>query len=116
MKSGFEEGVSISDDMSRIIGSDISGYDWEDTASWIGSSRFVYIVGRNANVIDFMESVIEKQAGPHGNETRVLRMINKADDPDHGATSRNEFSFFSKKPPNLCRSLQIVKAACNITV
>ena len=98
LKSGFEKGVRISDDMNQILGSDVPGYTWEQTPRW-ESSRFAYLVGRDRKVTDFMESVIERQVGPRGGETNVLRLINKADDPDHGSTSRNEFSFFAPKPP-----------------
>jgi hypothetical protein len=99
LKSGFEEGVRISDDMNRILGSDVPGFVWEKTPLW-ESSRFVYLVGRDRKLTDYMESVIERQVGPHGRETRVLRLTNKADDPEHPSTSRNELSFFAPNPPN----------------
>jgi hypothetical protein len=99
LKSGFEAGVSISDDMTRIVGSDVAGFDWGAINGW-ENSRFVYIVSSGKNPKDFMESYIEQAIGPHGNETMVLCLKNKADDPDHSATSRNEFSFFSDPPPN----------------
>jgi hypothetical protein len=99
LKSGFEEGVEISNDMTRIIGSDVAGYDWEAIPSW-SSSRFVYIVSAGKNLKDYAESFIEKTIGPKGNETSVLCLKNIADDPDHSATSRNEFSFFGEDPPD----------------
>jgi hypothetical protein len=47
-----------------------------------------------------MASLIETDIGPYGNKTHVLCMQNKMDDPDHGSTSRNEYSFFMKSVPN----------------
>lgn len=100
LKSGFEDGVSVTPDMIRLQGSDIGGVAWENRPSWIESCRFVYIVGPDARLSDFMASTIEEQIGPEGKQSRVLRMMNKADDENHHATSRNEFSLFSKKPPH----------------
>jgi hypothetical protein len=99
LKSGFGEGVAITADMARLTGSDVPGFAWENTPSW-ESSRVVYIIGPGRKVTDFMETVIEKQIGPKGKETNVLRLINKADDPEHSSTSRNEFSFFAASGPN----------------
>ena len=47
-----------------------------------------------------MTSTIVKAAGPQGTESHVLCMQSIADDPDHSSTSRNEFSFFARKPPH----------------
>lgn len=99
LKSGFESGVRISDDMNQILGSDLPGFTWEKTPQW-ESSRLVYIIGRGRKVTDFMETAIERQPGRQGRETHVLRLTNKADDPEHSSTSRNEFSFFAPNPPN----------------
>ena len=99
LKSGFEDGVRITDDLNAIAGADVPGYAWDKVPQW-ESSRFVYVIGRGRKVADFMESIIERQIGPQGRETRVLRLVNKADDPDHSSTSRNEFSFFAPNPPN----------------
>ena len=95
LKSGFEEGISISDGMKRISGSDVPGYSRDNFPEWIASSRFVYIVEQGKKPTDHMESAIEIAPGPGGNKTRVLRMTSIADDPDHRSTSRNEYSFFS---------------------
>ena len=101
LKSGFEGGVRITDDMQDIVGVDAdSGFDWEATPAWIDSSRFAYLVGRDKTLGDYMASSIEKAVGPYGNGTHVLRLQNKADDPDHKSTSRNEYSFFVKAEPN----------------
>jgi hypothetical protein len=99
LKSGFEEGVRITDDLGTISGSDVPGYTWDKVPQW-ESSRFAYIISRGSKAIDFVDSVIERQRGPEGRETRVLRLVNKADDPDHRSTSRNEFSFFAPNPPD----------------
>ena len=58
------------------------------------------MVGKDKTLSDYMASSIETMAGPQGNPTRVLRMQNKADDPDQSSTSRNEYSFFMKAPPD----------------
>lgn len=101
LKSGFESAVQITDDMADITGLDAAcGFDWDDTPAWIESSRFAYLVNRDKNLTDYMASFIENAIGPHGNRTRVLCLQNKADDPDHASTSRNEYSFFGRKPPN----------------
>jgi len=99
LKSGFEDGVSISEDLENINGADYPGYSWDDTLSWIKSSRFAYIVGDDKQLNEFMESAIESQLGPSGDSSKVLRLTNIKDDPDHSATSRNEFSFFGKDAP-----------------
>lgn len=99
LKSGFEPPVSIIPDMSDIMGVDIDK-PWDATPSWIESSHFVYLVNRNKQITDYMASAIELDTGPYGNKTHVLCMTNKADDPDHNSTSRNEYSFFMKPPPN----------------
>jgi hypothetical protein len=101
LKSGFEGPVRVTDDMSDITGVDPdSGLNWDATPAWIESSHFVYLVGKDKKLSDYMASSIETMIGPHGNETRVLRMQNAADDPDQGSTSRNEYSFFMKSPPD----------------
>ncbi len=101
LKSGFEDGVRITDDMQDIVGVDAeTGFDWDATPAWIDFSHFVYLVNRDKELSDYMASSIETAIGPFGNETRVLRMQNKADDPDHGSTSRNEYSFFMKPEPD----------------
>jgi len=102
LKSGFEEGVRVTQDMSRITGVDRqSGGDWDATPAWIASGRFVYAVRKSKTLSDYMASSIETMAGPHGNMTRVLRMENKATDPDSAPTiGRNEYSFSMKPPPD----------------
>jgi hypothetical protein len=101
LKSGFEGEVRVTPDMADLTGIDPeSGYDWDATSEWIESSRFVYLVGKNKTLTDYMASSIETMIGPQGNETRVLRMENRADDPDQQSTSRNEYSFFMKAPPH----------------
>ena len=101
LKSGFEGEVRVTDDMADIVGghADSSG-DWEATPEWIESSRFVYLVRKDEKLTDYMASFIETMVGPDGNETHVLCMQNKADDPDQPSTSRNEYSFFVKAPPD----------------
>ena len=99
LKSGFEEGVSISGNMAGITGTDVPGYSWDATPAWIESSRFTYLVSRGKDISEFMKSYIEEMPGPRGNITRVLCMENIFDDTDHRITSRNEFDIFSKKPP-----------------
>lgn len=98
LKSGFEEGVRITDDLNAIVGSDVPGFAWDQVPQW-ESARFAYVIGRGRKVTDFMDSLIERQVGPQGHDTRVLRLVNKADDPEHTSTSRNEFSFFAPSPP-----------------
>lgn len=101
LKSGFEPSVSVTLDMSDIMGVEqVSGFRWDASPLWIESSRFVYLVNRNKKITDYMASFIETDVGPYGNKTHVLCMQNKADDPDHGSTSRNEYSFFMKPVPN----------------
>ncbi len=101
LKSGFEGQVRVTQGMSDITGIDPnSGLNWEATPEWIESSHFVYLVGKNKMLSDYMVSSIETAIGPYGSETRVLRMQNKADDPDQQSTSRNEYSFFMKPPPH----------------
>ena len=101
LKSGFESSVHITEDMSDITGLDtVSGFDWDDTPAWIESSRFTYLVNRDSRLTDYVASFIETAIGPHGNRTHVLCLLNRADDPDHRSTSRNEYSFFGRKPPN----------------
>ncbi|MFC1795261.1 DUF1961 family protein [Planctomycetota bacterium] len=78
----------------------VSGFDWNASPSWIESSRFVYLVNRDKKITDYMASFIQTDVGPYGNTSHVLCMQNKADDPDHGSTSRNEYSFFMKPAPN----------------
>jgi hypothetical protein len=100
LKSGFENGVSVSSDKLRMTGSDVAGYSWDQAPDWIKSSGFVYLVKPDKNLADYMDSFLEKTTGPQGKETTVLCMKNKADDPDQPADSRNEFSFFSKEKPD----------------
>jgi hypothetical protein len=100
LKSGFEEGVFINDEMTDICGSDVSGFSWDATPSWISSSRFEYVVGKDKNIRNFMEAAIEPTIGPFGKTTWALRLTNIADDKDHSATSRVEFSFFGKESPD----------------
>ncbi len=101
LRSGFEPPVRVTDDMRDLTGGDGDQItDWESTPGWIESSRFVYLVSRDKNSADFMTSSITKMAGPKGIESHVLCMRNIADDPDHGSTSRNEYSFFGRKPPH----------------
>jgi len=100
LKSGFEGAVRVTEAMTDITGVDSeSGFDWDATPAWIDSSRFVYLVQKDKTLRDYMASSIETLAGPYGNPTRVLCMQNKADDPDHRSTSRNEYSFFVKPEP-----------------
>jgi len=100
LKSGFEGDVRVTADMLDLTGADPgSAFDWEATPGWIESSRFVYLVGKNKTLSNYMASSIETMIGPFANETKVLRMQNKADDPDHQSTSRNEYSFFMRPPP-----------------
>ena len=100
LKSGFEQGVRVSDDMSRITGVDQQlGFNWDATPAWIQSAHFVYAVRNDKTLSDYMESSIETMVGPHGNTTRVLCMQNKATDPDISSISRNEYSFYMKPPP-----------------
>jgi hypothetical protein len=98
-KSGFEAGVTISPDRYDIHGAD-GQYGWDTTPAWVKSSNFVYLVNDPGRLSDFMESSIVPVAGPDGKETRALCMTNKADDPSQQSTSRNEYSFFSKNPPD----------------
>lgn len=101
LKSGFEGDVRVTEGMADITGVDPnSEFDWDTTPGWIESSRFVYLAQKDKTLSDYMASSIETVIGPHGNETRVLCMQNKADDPDHSSTSRNEYSFFMKATPN----------------
>jgi hypothetical protein len=100
LKSGFENGVMISEDMRRISGSDVSGYDWGAASSWIRSSGFTYVISNGRKISDYMESFIERRIGPKGNETNILCLKNKADDPENSAVSRTELSFFGKKAPD----------------
>ncbi len=101
LKSGFESSVQITEDMSDITGLDrVSGFDWDKAPAWIESSRFTYLIGREKKLTDYMASYIESAIGPHGNRTHILCLQNRADDPDHGSTSRNEYSFFGRKPPD----------------
>ena len=101
LKSGFEGDVRVTADMQDITGADPeSGSDWGATPEWIESSHFVYLVGKDKPLADYMMSSIETMTGPHGNETHVLRMENRADDPDQQSTSRNEYSVFMKRPPH----------------
>jgi hypothetical protein len=100
LKSGFEGDVRVTQDMLDITGIDPdSGFNWDATPAWIESSRFAYLVQKDKTLSDYMASSIETIIGPHGNQTRVLRMENRADDPDQPSTSRNEYSFFMKPPP-----------------
>jgi len=97
MKSGFESGVYLSPDLKDLHGYDIKGLGWDENPAWVASHRFHYIVGEDKLINEFMESAIEEGPGPDGKDSRILRLTNIKDDPDHGATSRNEFSFFMKK-------------------
>lgn len=99
LKSGFENGVSISGDLINISGSDVAGYSWTDVKEWVSSTRFQYIV-QSTPLQEYQESVIEKAIGPKGNETKVLRLINKKNDPATSSTSRTEFSFYGKSGPD----------------
>jgi hypothetical protein len=101
IKSGFELSLRVTEDMADIEGADPANHQsWENTPDWIASSRFVYLVGRDKNLTDYMASFIIQANGPSGSPTHVLCMQNKADDPDRTSTSRNEFSFFGRKPPH----------------
>lgn len=101
LKSGFEPPVRITDDMSDIVGKDQgSELGWDDTPVWIRSSRFVYLVGRDKNLSDYMASFISEAVGPFSSPTHALCLQNIADDPVYTATSRNEFSFFGRKAPH----------------
>lgn len=101
LKSGFESSVQITKDMSDITGLDtVSGFDWDDTPAWIESSHFTYLVHRDKKLTDYMASFIETANGPQENQTHILCIQNRADDPDRESTSRNEYSFFGRKPPN----------------
>ena len=101
LKSGFEEGVRVTEGMSRITGVDRqTGYNWDATPAWIASAHFVYSVGKDKTLSDYMASSIETVAGPHGNMTKVLQMQNTATDPDQSTISRNEYSFYMKPPPD----------------
>jgi hypothetical protein len=100
-QSGFEKDTYIADGMLDIHGIDKStGFDWDATPTWIDSTRFVYLVNRDKNLSDFMETEIIEAVGPYDNKTKVLHFQSKADDPDHGSTSRSEYSLFGKKPPH----------------
>jgi len=99
--SGFEPDTSITDDLLNIVGTDLStGYSWDELPGWVERSRFTYIISAGKDVLDFMNSEIIEMEGPLGHPTRVLHIENKADDPDNSSTSRNEFSLFSKDPPD----------------
>jgi len=101
LRSGFEPPVRITEDMGTIVGADQGAFrSWEAAPAWIESSRFVYLVGPDKNLSDYMRSTITQSTGPFGNPTQVLCMQNSADDPDHPSTSRNEYSFFGRKPPH----------------
>ena len=71
LKSGFEEGVRITDDLGTISGSDVPGYTWDQVPQW-ESSRFAYIISRGSKAIDFVDSVIERQRGPEGRDITGL--------------------------------------------
>jgi hypothetical protein len=101
LKSGFESPVRVTGDMGDLMGSDHGEFKgWDATPAWIESSRFVYLVGRDKNLSDYMKSFITQMTGPFGNTSHVLCMQNIDDDPDHKSTSRNEYSFFGRKPPH----------------
>ncbi len=71
LRSGFEDGVRITDEMQDIVGVDAeTGFDWDATPAWIDSSHFVYLVNRDKTLSDYMASSIETAIGPFGNETR----------------------------------------------
>ncbi len=100
LKSGFEAGVSISEDRMYLQGSDTGIGSWEKPGGWVDYSDFFYAVGKDKNIRDYMDSAIEDRIGADGKVTRVLRMTNIADDSDREGTSRNEFSFFGKAEPD----------------
>ena len=94
--SGFEPGVSITNDLDDITGVDQStGYDWSSNPSWIKSSRFVYLLSRTLDTSQYQNSRIITAPGPRGNSTKVLKLDNLKDDPANQYVSRNEFSLFA---------------------
>lgn len=97
LKTGFEDGVRVTDSLKTIVGSDTEGYSWENFSNWYEPIRFAYSVGSNKKLIDFQEPAIDTITGRDGKATRVLRLTNKADDPDNSTTSRVELSFFGKR-------------------
>jgi hypothetical protein len=99
MKSGFEEGVSLSADLNNILGSDVPGFSWTGSPSWISNTKFQYLV-HSEPLREYQESAIEQMKGPNGNLTNVLRISNIKDCPEQKATSRNEFSFYGKNAPD----------------
>jgi len=99
--SGFEPDTAVTDDLLNIVGPDLStGYSWEELPDWVERTRFTYIISAGKDVLDFMNTEIIEMDGPLGHVTRVLHIENRADDPDNSSTSRNEFSLFSKDPPD----------------
>lgn len=100
LSSGFDEGVSVDDELADIHGVDTeTGFDWDDDPAWVDRSEFYHAV-RSDDLTEFIDSEIVETTGPDGEPTRALHLINKGDDPDEPSTTRNEFSFFSEDAPD----------------
>lgn len=101
LRSGFEPPVHISGDMRRLRGNDGNSQSgWGDSAAWIESSRFVYLVQREKDLTDFMASYIRQVQGPRNDSSHALCLQSTADDPDYQSTSRNEYSLFGRNAPD----------------
>lgn len=96
--SGFGDGTSVSDDLLDINGVDAdTGFSWDDTPAWIERTALYYAVRDDEKIRDYMDAEIVAVDGPNGEDTRVLHLTNKGDDPEMPSTSRAELSFFGRE-------------------
>lgn len=96
--SGFAEGTEITPDLLDIVGTDSeTGFSWDDTPGWVESTGFFYAIRDAADIPELMTTEIIEADGPTGSPSRILHLVNRGDDPEEPATSRNELSFFGRE-------------------
>lgn len=88
-KSGFEQGVSLSSNLTSLRGRDSGGHDWGKLPRPPFKSHKFWHSTKGKRT-DYVDSKILIRPGPHGKSTRVLALTVKRDDPKTKSWTRNE--------------------------
>ncbi|NJM55311.1 MAG: hypothetical protein HC841_04815, partial [Verrucomicrobiae bacterium] len=101
-KSGFEPDTVILPNtfqrmrnVEHLAGIDqTTGYDWRWSLARLGlidDAFFEYVISSPNDPRTFVSTELRTLPGPRGTPTTVLYLGMKGDDPDHSATTRNEY-------------------------
>ena len=95
-KSGFEGTVKIAPrgKNHKIVGTD-EGFAWPDDLPGSGKQNFFnYVVYKDKDYSEYIETKIVDVAGRDGNPTKALYQAIKKDDRDNPELSRNQYNMY----------------------